>query len=576
MATSNSAQIGIALHQMKRGKEFRRLIRVPQDFDVWTQPDTILYAPDVPEAYDILEFDFAGQEFRWMAVASKDQTMLNLCAPGEDAHSYMGAQIAGIDYHELIQRVKAGDPEADFQRKLGKFCIAEGTPILTNQGLVPVEKVSLDMRVWDGVEFVSHTGSVYQGEREVITYAGLTATPDHVVYLQDGNTCFFGFAAAQRSSLAQTGDGRGTVRFPAYIVRRCTSVGPRTQGELLMHQMQQAILDKQRQPESREDNAVSWVRIEGAASAQRSRIDKHASYEESAETVQCDASTVRKPQRSILQKLRGAWDKIQLWVGIRGDSVCAGVPTTSDVLEAGCRSREQQRPLRTREFEAGHKVCEPKEQKIKVRVYDITNAGPRNRYTAANYLILNSNLSFQYRVGPKTALMKARTDYEMDLDETFIKQILATYKSAFRGVAGGPGTIGYWQSAIYKAKMQGYAETFAGRRVQLKGSWAGRDAWPMESTAINYPIQGSGADQKYLALAVLRNLLPKFNGYFYMELHDGLFVIIPRDRSRQAGEVILKDLSNLPYKAAWGIDLPIAFPVDGKISSESWGDLKGL
>jgi len=285
--SNNSAQIGIALHQMKRGKEYRRLIRVP-------------------EGYAMVELDFCGQEFRWMAVASGDTTMLSLCEDGEDAHSYMGAQIAQMDYHELVRLVGEDDQTAVYQRKLGKLC----------------------------------------------------------------------------------------------------------------------------------------------------------------------------------------------------------------------------------------------------------------------------NLSFQYRIGSKAALMKARTDYEMDLDETFIKQLMAVYKSTFRGVAGAPGTIGYWASAIYKAKMAGYAETFAGRRVQLRGSWTGREAWPMESTAINYPIQGSGADQKYLALAVIRNMLTKYRAYLYYELHDGIYVISPKDVVEKFYREAKHTLSNLPYKQAWNVDLPIKFPVDGKCSDESWGDLR--
>lgn len=97
----------------------------------------------------------------------------------------------------------------------------------------------------------------------------------------------------------------------------------------------------------------------------------------------------------------------------------------------------------------------------------------------------------------------------------------------------------------------------------------------MESTAINYPIQGTGGDQKYLALAIARNLLPKFGGYFYYELHDGLFFIFPHNQTAKAAPVFLKELSNLPYKKAWGVDLPIQFPVDGKIGA-SWGDLKDM
>ena len=61
-------------------------------------------------------------------------------------------------------------------------CIAEGTMILTDRGLVPIEKVTTQMKLWDGIEYVPHGGIVFKGERNVIEYAGLTATPDHKVW----------------------------------------------------------------------------------------------------------------------------------------------------------------------------------------------------------------------------------------------------------------------------------------------------------------------------------------------------------------------------------------------------------
>lgn len=94
--------IGFALHQMKREAEFREFI-------------TVL------DGYDLVEFDAAGQEFRWMAIASGDQTMLNLCLPGEDAHTFMGAQIVGMPYQTLLGLVKAKDKTAGDNRYLGKF-----------------------------------------------------------------------------------------------------------------------------------------------------------------------------------------------------------------------------------------------------------------------------------------------------------------------------------------------------------------------------------------------------------------------------------------------------------------------
>lgn len=282
---------GIALHQWKRGKNYRRIIMAPP-------------------GYLLCEFDFAGQEFRWMAVESGDDTMLSLCAPGEDPHGYMGAQIAKEDYRDLVRRVKSGgDAKADLDRKCGKFC----------------------------------------------------------------------------------------------------------------------------------------------------------------------------------------------------------------------------------------------------------------------------NLSYQYRVSARTATVKARVEYELDVDESFVKQTQHIYRTSYPGVGGLPYERqgGYWGRQIQKCKRLGYAETLAGRRVQLRGNWAGRDAWAMESTAINFPIQGVGGDQKYLALAVARNLLPEFCGHVYMELHDGLFFIFPEDKAVAASEVFLDKLSNLPYKQAWGVDLPIQFPVDAKIG-RTWGDLVDL
>lgn len=65
-------------------------------------------------------------------------------------------------------------------------CIARGTPVLTDRGLVPIEAVKLTDRVWDGVSFVRHGGAVCKGMQKVMTYMGLTATPDHKVMTDDG------------------------------------------------------------------------------------------------------------------------------------------------------------------------------------------------------------------------------------------------------------------------------------------------------------------------------------------------------------------------------------------------------
>lgn len=273
-------QIGFALHQMKRGKKFRNQIKAP-------------------EGYTLVEYDAAGQEFRWMAMASGDETMLALCQPGEDPHSYMGAQIADQDYRALIRAVKEGDEHADLTRKLGKF----------------------------------------------------------------------------------------------------------------------------------------------------------------------------------------------------------------------------------------------------------------------------SNLSFQYRVGAKKATSKARVEYLLDVVEEQVRGFISTYKQTYVGVPE------YWDRQIAECSRLGYAETFAGRRVQLRGDFNGKFGWNLASTAINYRIQGTGGDQKYLAIAVLKPYMVREGVLFAWELHDGLYLYVPTDKLAKCVPEMNAMLNNLPYKRAWGFTPSIPLPWDCK-AGPSWGELK--
>lgn len=273
-------QTGFALHQMKRSGEFR----------------SVLCAP---EGYTLVEFDAAGQEFRWMAIASQDPTMLSLCQPGEDPHGFMGAQIADTDYHETVAAVKAGDKEAKNSRQLGKV----------------------------------------------------------------------------------------------------------------------------------------------------------------------------------------------------------------------------------------------------------------------------ANLSLQYRTSAKKLRVVARVQYGMDMHLPQAEHIHATYLASY------PQVKTYWGKQISMTRQSGFVETFAGRRVKVIGEWDGDYGWSMGSTAINYRIQGTGADQKYLAMSLLRDYLPTVGGRFGWDLHDGIYMFIPDDKLEKAIHDIKPLLDNMPYEEAWGFTPPVPLPWDCKYG-KSWGALE--
>lgn len=181
------------------------------------------------------------------------------------------------------------------------------------------------------------------------------------------------------------------------------------------------------------------------------------------------------------------------------------------------------------------------------------------------------NLSCQYRTGWPTVRRLAKRDYGLVLSEMEARAVHANYRVSY------PRVPMYWKRQEQFGKTYGYAETLTGRRVQLgldEELWASdKWGWALASTAINFPIQGIGAEQKYLALMVLRDWLPKYGGRLYFELHDGIYMIFPDHVAEKAMREAQKMLNNLPYKQAWGVDLPIKFPWDLKMGP-SWGEMK--
>ena len=148
--------------------------------------------------------DFSAIEARVIAWYAGEQWRQEVFANGGDIY----CASASAMFHVPVEKHGVNGHLRQKGKVAELACIAEGEPVLTNHGLIPIEEITKEDLLWDGKDWVSHEGVVCRGEREVITYDGLTATADHLVFVEgETEPVHFGFAAACGAHLIQTGDG---------------------------------------------------------------------------------------------------------------------------------------------------------------------------------------------------------------------------------------------------------------------------------------------------------------------------------------------------------------------------------
>ena len=167
-------------------------------------------ALEAPPGKRFIVADFSAIEARVIAWLAGEEREMKAFAEGKDIYCATASAMFGVP---VVKHGVNGE-----LRQKGKVavlaCLAEGQEVLTDRGLIPIEKVTLKDRVWDGENFVTHAGVVYKGTKEVMTYDGLTATPDHLVWIAgDSRPVRFEDAAARGAHLVQTGDGRRAIRL---------------------------------------------------------------------------------------------------------------------------------------------------------------------------------------------------------------------------------------------------------------------------------------------------------------------------------------------------------------------------
>ena len=139
-----------------------------------------------------------GRVNPWLAATDHGEDKLEVFRSGLDPYIVNAAATFHAVYDDVTKD----------QRQVGKVqelaCLSEDTLILTACGEKPIQDVRPGDFVWDGVSWVRTDGAIYRGERDVIEYDGLCATPDHLVWVEGKkNPIEFGRAASNRLRLAR-------------------------------------------------------------------------------------------------------------------------------------------------------------------------------------------------------------------------------------------------------------------------------------------------------------------------------------------------------------------------------------
>lgn len=367
--------------------------------------------------------DYSAIEARLTAWAAGEDSVLESFRNGEDIY--------------VATAERMGGEKAGFDRQRGKSatlgCIAEGSLVLTDRGLVPIENVGIADKVWDGVEFVRHEGVIYKGQKEVMCYDGLTATPDHKVWASfegEPRTVRLDYAASCGARLIRTGSSGAPVRL-----------GEDHQPGGALHPEGLAYADDADRVHRMWTSAVvepgklALGPLEGLPIVQQSASAPEVPGSDS----HCGQATVHESSRSELEALRSERHFLRLPFGYRSRALDSG-ELGRTATEARTRSRGQRQGVCAWESALGNTCAEHGQQtdydsgrvstrglalrgggsaeeaspgilprgdyrasaissegeaqelarnRTTVAVYDILNAGPQHRFTVSSVLVHN-------------------------------------------------------------------------------------------------------------------------------------------------------------------------------------------
>lgn len=467
--------------------------------------------------------DFSAIEARVIAWVAGETWRMEVFATTGKIYEASAAAM----FHVPIESITKGDPLRQKGKVAELACIAEGQLVLTDCGLIPIESVWDDMKVWDGVDWVTHKGVVCRGTMEAIEYDGLKATEDHLVWVEgESKPVHLGIAAASGAHLVRTGAGGRALRLG----------GDHQRGEAVERGMEQGVRAHQMHIMREDGVVVAGQPHQGVVEGLPEVLTTAQVPPMARQEGHGGEATLHESERRRVPPIRGEGDRVPLQLGVGSVRMAGEEPGHTGQVD-GVGPGGQRRALRAGEPALGDPLSEQQEQadhetealgpegmaiqlqrggqeseagpyagadtqgcqggreaeteKLErhtsvVRVYDVIEAGPRHRFTVSGRLVHNCGYG-----GSVGALKNMGAD-KMGLSDAELKDIVKKWREA------SPHIVDLWwaveEAAMIAIETRGEARTHGiGFRyengVLFVRLQSGRD--------LVYPSARIGIDEKF-------------------------------------------------------------------------------
>lgn len=136
--------------------------------------------------HDLICSDYSSIEAVGLAMLAGEQWRIEAFRKGESIYYHGAAGVTGRSYEWYMQYEAEHGRHPD-RNKIGKVaelaCLSPETQVLTDRGYSAIVDIRPTDKLWDGVEWVTHGGLLGRGRKKVISLDGVRITPDHLVNL---------------------------------------------------------------------------------------------------------------------------------------------------------------------------------------------------------------------------------------------------------------------------------------------------------------------------------------------------------------------------------------------------------